>query len=101
MNMDQTTDESNSCAHCTEADQIVEQFCDRVEAAMNSQLELCIAAMFVLLNSDRLRAMEFEPEVLALSGVIGAIKERASAILDDVEADRIDAAVKDAFGGAA
>ncbi|CAM3154893.1 hypothetical protein PANO111632_05620 [Paracoccus nototheniae] len=101
MNMDQTKDESKDRAQLSEADQEVEQFCDRVEAAMNSQLELCIAGMFILLNSDKLRHLESAPEVLALRGIIGAIKERANAILIEVETDSYDAAIRDAFGGAA
>lgn len=99
MNMDQTKDESNSCAQCSEADQIAEQFCDQVEDAMNHQLELCMAALFILGHSDRLIQLENEPELMALHGIVAAIGERAKVILQEVETSAFDKDVQGAFGG--
>lgn len=101
MSMDQSSNKGKSCAQCADADQDVEQFCDQVELAMNSQLELCMAALFILEHSVPLRDLEKLPEVMALHGVIGAIGERAKEILQEVEITTFDKAVQGAFGGAA
>lgn len=95
--MDQTSNKGKSCAQCADDDQTL----DQIELAANSQVELCIAALFVLDQSERLQQMQNDPEVLALRGIVGALGNRAKEILQEVEVSAVDTAIRDAFGGAA
>lgn len=93
MKMDQTHDESNTDAPASD------QFFDRIDLAMERQLELCVAAYIVLERLEGFKSMQGAPEVAALHGIISAIGQESKSVQQEVEVTSYDQVLKAAFSG--